>query len=97
MYVVCCFYITALITNIIVSWRWYRQDRNNLLAFLAVTGFTLFLACDICTGVSYLSRTAVLPAVLFAPANFFAWAFYYPSQIFISNSSKCAKILTKGR
>ena len=97
MYVVCCFYVTALITNIIVSWRWYRQDRNNLLAFLAVTGFTLFLACDICTGVSYLSRTAVLPAVLFAPANFFAWAFYYPSQIFISNSSKCAKILTKGR
>ena len=97
MYVVCAFYITVLTTNIIVSWRWYRQDRNNLLAFLALTGFTLFLACDICTGVSYLSRTAVLPAFLFEPANFFAWAFYYPSQIFVSNSSKCVKILTKGR
>lgn len=95
MYIVSSFYLITLLTNIIISLRWYRREPTNLLAFLALVGFILFLACDICTGVSYLSRTAVLPALLYTPANFFAWAFYYPSQIFISNSSKCVKIVTK--
>lgn len=124
MYVVCFYYVIALVTNIVLSWRWYNQDRSlnppesdrpspgshfdldpigkpiparDWPAIFALLGFMLFLCCDACTGVSYLSLNAAFPAWLYAPANFFAWAFYYPSQIFVSNSSKCAKMVSKGR
>ena len=97
MYLICGFYIVAICTNIYVSWRWWRQDRTNLHAFCAMLGFFLFLCCDACTGASYLSLNNMFPAFVYAPANFFAWFFYYPSQILVSNSGKCAKICTKGR
>lgn len=89
LYLICGFYIVAICTNIYVSWRWWRQDRQNLHAFCAWLGFLLFLCCDACTGISYLSLNRLFPALLYAPANFFAWFFYYPSQILVSNSSKC--------
>lgn len=87
MYVVCTLYVTALVTNIIISWRWHVGQPRNLRANFALLGFLLFLCCDICTGLSYLALNAAFPAFLYAPANFFAWFFYYPSQILISNSS----------
>lgn len=97
MYLICGFYIVAICTNIYVSWRWWRQDSKNLPAFCAVLGFFLFLCCDACTGASYLSLNNMFPAFVYAPANFFAWFFYYPSQILVSNSAKCVKMYTKGR
>lgn len=97
MYLICGFYIVAICTNIYVSWRWWRQDQKNPRAFCAILGFFLFLCCDACTGASYLSLNNMFPAFVYAPANFFAWFFYYPSQILVSNSAKCAKICTKGR
>lgn len=92
MYIICTFYVTALVANLIISWRWHVAEPNNLRATFAMLGFLLFICCDICTGMSYLSLSAAFPAFLYAPANFFAWFFYYPSQILVSNSSKCAKI-----
>lgn len=89
MYLICGFYIVAICTNVYVSWRWWRQDRQNPHAACALLGFVLFLCCDACTGVSYLSLNHMFPAFFYAPANFFAWFFYYPSQILVSNSSKC--------
>lgn len=90
MYLICGFYIVAIVTNIYVSWRWWRQNPQNLQAFCGFLGFLLFLCCDACTGISYLSLNQMFPAFLYAPANFFAWFFYYPSQILVSNSSKYA-------
>lgn len=92
MYIICTFYVTALVSNLIISWRWHVTEPDNLHATFALFGFLLFLCCDICTGVSYLALSAAFPAFLYTPANFFAWFFYYPSQILVSNSSKCAKI-----
>jgi len=81
-------YAITLTMNVLASYRWHRQDPHNLLATFAAAGFTLFACCDLCTAVSYLSLVSVLPAFFYVPANFFAWFFYYPSQVLISNSSK---------
>lgn len=88
VYVICSFYAFTLICNIIASWRWRHLQPKNLEANCAFAGFILFSCCDFCTGLSYLSLVSFLPATFYAPANFFAWFFYYPSQVLISNSSK---------
>lgn len=89
------FYVTVLILNIIASWHWHKTKPRNPQAWCALIGFTLFLCCDICSGISFLSLNHVFPAFLYIPANFFAWFFYYPSQILVSNSSKYATIRAK--
>lgn len=95
IFIVSVFYATVLAANIIVSYKWYRQDPKNPHARFALIGFILFACCDSCTAMSYLSLTGVIPYLLYAPANFLAWFFYYPSQIFVSNSSRCATIDSK--
>lgn len=88
MYLVCFFYIIAIICNLFAAWSWCARMPRDPRALCCFIGFTLFLCCDICTGISYLSLNLILPTFLFAPANFFAWLFYYPSQVLLSNSSK---------
>lgn len=88
MYLVCFFYIIALVSNLFAAWSWCARLPQSPRALCCFVGFTLFLCCDICTGISYLSLNLILPTFLFAPANFFAWLFYYPSQVLLSNSSK---------
>ncbi len=88
-------YVTTLLYNIVASWYWHKTDPKSPQAWCALIGFTLFLCCDICVGISFMSLNHVFPATLYAPANFFAWFFYYPSQILVSNSSKCATIKAK--
>lgn len=90
IYLICLFYIILLITNILVSWQWQLTEPQNPQAWGAFLGFSLFLLCDLCTGISYLALNQAFPTFLYTPANFFAWFFYYPSQIFLSNSSKYA-------
>lgn len=92
---ICTFYVAALSLNILASARWLKRDHDNLVAKFALIGFFLFLSCDICTGISYLGTNSIFPAFVIAPANFMAWFFYYPSQIFISNSTKYVKIKSK--
>lgn len=92
---ICVFYAIAISANIFVSLIWVKNQPGNLTAKFALIGFILFLSCDICTGISYLATNSTFPAFLVGPANFFAWFFYYPSQIFISNSSKYVKIEPK--
>lgn len=88
LYVVCAFYALALAANITLSWHWQKTSPKSPRAFFALLGFLLFCCCDTCTAISYLSLTELLPPFLYAPANFLAWLFYYPSQVLISNSSK---------
>ncbi len=95
IYIVVVFYAIALISNIIASRRWQKRQPRSLYANAALIGFLLFGFCDLCIVVSYLSLIEILPAFLYGPANFFAWFFYYPSQILVSNSSKYATIEEK--
>lgn len=90
MYLICFFYVIAIISNLLASWRWCVLEPHSLRARLCFGGFVLFLFCDICTGLSYLSLNQILPAYLYLPANFFAWFFYFPSQVLLANSSKQA-------
>lgn len=104
IYVICGFYLATILMNIYFSYQWYIHNSENPRAFMALAGFILFLCCDTCTAISYLSLNHMFAAFFYAPANYFAWLFYYPSQILVSNSSKicknaqkCAKIIPKGR
>lgn len=97
MFAIASLYIFALSTNVYISNRWRKENPKNLRANFAFYGFILFLSCDLCVGVSYLSLTAVLPKIFYMPANFLAWFFYYPAQILLSNSTKHDKMVTKER
>lgn len=97
LYAVCAFYATTLILNLCSALAWFYATPKNLYAASAVGGFTLFLCCDLCVAVSYFALIGVLPGYCYGLANFFAWFFYYPSQILVSNSSKCAIMEDKGR
>lgn len=81
-------YAVALVANLILSRNWYKKNKKSLPAKRAFLGFALFIACDICVAISFISLNQVLPDFLYAPANYLAWLFYLPSQILIANSSK---------
>lgn len=96
MYVLAIIYGSSLIGNIILTWRWWRKalkfkkensDREIVASTCAFFGFILFILCDINVGISYLATTGVIFFEIARFANFFAWFFYYPSQVLISNSS----------
>lgn len=89
IFIICTFYAIALLSNVYLAWRWHQRQAKNWHASSAFFGFLLFACCDSCTAISYLSLTHVLPIVFYSLANYFAWFFYYPSQILVSNSSKC--------
>lgn len=104
IYVIVSFYVATILMNIYFSYRWYIHSQRNPRAFMSLIGFALFFCCDICTAISFLSLNHILMPYFHSPANYFAWFFYYPSQILISNSSKnhrnqikCAKIIPKER
>lgn len=87
MFVIAGIYGVTLALNLILAQTWHHKD-PSAQSMGAATGFTLFLFCDLCVASSYLSLTGVLPPEVYALANYSAWAFYYPSQVLISNSSK---------
>ena len=87
MYAIGTVYAITLIGNIILSIKWQKAT-GEVAAKFAVIGFLLFISCDLCVAISYLSLTGILPFLFYMPANYFAWVFYYPSQVFISNSAE---------
>lgn len=87
MFAVAGVYGLTLLSNVGLAVYWYHK-KPSIASACAMYGFILFLLCDTCVGASYLSNTAVFPTALYPFANYFAWAFYYPSQILLSNSSK---------
>ncbi len=87
MYVIGGVYALLLLSNLFMSFRWYLSSKK-LSSRCAFFGFLLFLACDLCVAISYLSLTGIFSYFLYDIANYLAWVFYLPSQILISNSSK---------
>lgn len=86
IFTICTFYLFALISNLFASWNWHNQSPENPFAYCATLGFTLFLSCDMCTAISFFSLNHIFPFIFYDLANFFAWFFYYPSQVLLSNS-----------
>ena len=96
MFILAGIYGFCLINNIILAFRWWntvrkdhknRTDKEIVASTCAFYGFILFILCDINVALSYLSVTGAIPIFIARYANFFAWLFYYPSQVLISNSS----------
>ena len=90
IFAVCLIYAGSLAANIVFSYHWHKKS-PSVYSNCGFFGFLLFMACDTCVATSYLSYTHVVPYFLYNPANYFAWFFYYPSQILIANSSKLAR------
>ncbi len=88
----CIFYTGMILINISSSYKWWRQNPTNPHTLSALSGFILFLLCDSCVALAYFTTTGILPSQLEIVFNFLAWFFYYPSQILVSNSTKCATI-----
>lgn len=95
MYVLAFIYAISLAMNIVLTRQWWKvvkeseeaTDQEIVASTCGMYGFILFLMCDINVALSYLSVTGVIPLLIARYANFFAWLFYYPSQVLISNSS----------
>lgn len=64
-----------------------KYDRELVASTCAFWGFFFFILCDMNVALSYLSVTGTITPEIARYANFFAWLFYYPSQVLISNSS----------
>ena len=86
-------YAFFLITNLILAREWYKTARGEKKnpAFCAWMGFILFACCDLCVAGSFFSGIHTLPFVFKRFFDFFAWVFYYPSQVLLSNSSRITK------
>lgn len=87
IYSVASVYAATIITNLYLAYRWYKV-KHNTPATCAWYGFLLFFICDVFVMLSFFSSTGVLSSELTFIFNYFAWTFYYPSQVLISNSSK---------
>ena len=79
-------YGITIISNIYASIKNYRQRRTRPALF-ALIGFVLFGLCDSCVALSYLSSIGIISAEFYIVVNYLAWVFYFPSQVFIANSS----------
>ena len=93
LYAIAVVYAGSLVTNVILAGRWYLRDRQDFHARCAFYGFILFLACDICVGTQHLMTDGVFPAQLLPIVSYLIWLFYYPSQVFMANSSNLEKVL----
>ncbi len=88
IYLLGAVYAFFLIANLLLSFRWHENARKSDQALCAFFGFALFFCCDFCVAGSFFSSIHVLPFALKRLFDFFAWFFYFPSQVLLSNSSK---------
>ncbi|MBR2989765.1 hypothetical protein IKF40_02445 [Candidatus Saccharibacteria bacterium] len=96
MYAAAGIYAYGIFSNVFFAASWFFSRRSVQSACAAV-GFLLFILCDFCVAGSYLSATAVLPLAVKPFMDYFAWIFYYPSQVLIANSSELAATSKKPR
>ncbi len=87
IYAIAAIYAFSLATNLILSIKWRQKEPDNFYANCAALGFILFICCDLCVGMQFLSTQGILPATILPVVSFLVWFFYYPSQVLISNSS----------
>lgn len=87
-------YAFFLFSNIYLARKWQKSAKTasaKKSAFFAFYGFLLFAACDFCAALSFFTTLRTLPFFVKHFIDFLCWAFYYPSQVLISNSGKRTK------
>lgn len=92
-------YTILIVCNIHLSYRKLAKENKekahaksyrNACAF-AFAGFILFFMCDLNIALTFYTTTGLLPESLNVFFAFISWFFYYPSQLFIINSSMVSK------
>ncbi|MBR5621388.1 hypothetical protein IKW75_02830 [Candidatus Saccharibacteria bacterium] len=88
IYLLGTIYAFFLVSNLILAYKWHKKSPKSGAGLSAFYGFIFFMCCDLCVAGSFFSTIHILPLFIKRLFDFFAWAFYYPSQVLISNSSK---------
>jgi len=96
IYSLAALYGGLLISNLAMSASRFHEDSQNICARCAFYGFIAFLGCDLCVGLRYVMLDGAMPADILPIIAVLVWAFYYPSQVLLANSS-LHKESVKGR
>ena len=96
IYSLAALYGGLLISNLAMSASRFHEDRQNICARCAFYGFIAFICCDFCVGLRYVMLDGAVPADILPVVAVLVWAFYYPSQVLLANSS-LHKESVKGR
>ena len=95
LYTLAVLYGMLLLSNVIMSFRNYREHKDDFRARCAWYGFATFLCCDICVGLRHLMLDGIVPATFLPLVAFLVWVFYYPSQVLLANSSNKVELKKK--
>lgn len=87
IYSLAALYGGLLISNLAMSASRFHEDRQNICARCAFYGFIAFICCDFCVGLRYVMLDGAVPADILPVVAVLVWAFYYPSQVLLANSS----------
>lgn len=87
IYSLATLYGGLLISNLAMSASRFHEDRQNICARCAFYGFIAFICCDFCVGLRYVMLDGAVPADILPVVAVLVWAFYYPSQVLLANSS----------
>lgn len=87
IYSLAALYGGLLITNLAMSASRYREDCKDICVRCAFYGFIAFICCDLCVGLRYVMLDGAMPADILPVVAILVWAFYYPSQVLLANSS----------
>jgi len=95
IYAITVVYALMLVTNLVLSINRFLKNKSDVHARYGMYGFIAFIACDICVGLRHLILDGALPTTALPLIAYLVWVFYYPSQIFIANSSNKSQTDTK--
>lgn len=87
IYSLATLYGGLLISNLAMSASRFHEDRQNICARCAFYGFIAFICCDFCVGLRYVMLDGAVPTDILPVVAVLVWAFYYPSQVLLANSS----------
>ena len=75
------------VSNLGLSIARFRKNKADFRYRCAMYGFLAFVGCDICVGIRHLMLDGAVPADILPVVAVLVWAFYYPSQVLLANSS----------
>ena len=87
LFAIVAVYAILLTSNLITAIIRFRKNRSSFVARCTLYGFITFICCDICVALSCAAPYKILPVAVTSVASFLVWFFYYPSQVFLANSS----------
>ena len=80
-------YAVLLISNLVTATTRFHENKTSFRARCAFYGFIAFICCDICVAINSLAPYGAFPMAVIPTTSFLIWFFYYPSQVFLANSS----------